>query len=435
VETLLALAKNAEHRLDDNDRAASYLHQILETDPVNREAYQALTRLLERGERWYDLIELYERRATAEGQRDPEAEIVCRLAIAELWGRRLNDDDSARDAIQKVLEIRPKHGGALLALAAVHERAEAWGEAAQALEQAAAVSQSAHDRAEVHFRRSRVLEAQGASDDQVEASLRSALEAEPSHVEALKAAEARARKQNDHTHLVQLLEARAAVAASPDRKPLLAEIATLYMGPLAAPDRAVTALTELSQQEPTDAQVKEDLASALVAAGRPAEAEKLLSELATALAKSKQNKVLARVQRQLGVIAETQGQSAAALQRFEGRLSAGSDPPRGGRLAGPPGHQAKRRREGPPLLPGAAAAELRREGRRDHQGRGLSRPRPPAPRRQGDPQGSQPVRTRPRVGSQEPGSEGRPGGIAKVAGGGGPHPYPLPLTRERVNMR
>jgi tetratricopeptide (TPR) repeat protein len=63
--------------------------------------------------------------------------------------------------------------------------------------------------------------------------------------------------------------------------------------------------------------VKEDLSSALVAAGRPAEAEKLLSELATTLAKSKQNKVLARVQRQLGVIAETQGQSAAALQRFE----------------------------------------------------------------------------------------------------------------------
>ena len=179
VETLLALAKNAEHRLDDNDRAASYLHQILETDPVNREAYQALTRLLERGERWYDLIELYERRATAEGQRDPEAEIACRLAIAELWGRRLNDDDSARDAIQKVLELRPKHGPALLALAAVHERAEAWAEAAEALEKAAAASETAHDRAEVHFRRSRVLEAQGASDDQVEASLRSALEAEP----------------------------------------------------------------------------------------------------------------------------------------------------------------------------------------------------------------------------------------------------------------
>ena len=33
VETLLALAKNAEQRLHDNDRAASYLHQILETDP------------------------------------------------------------------------------------------------------------------------------------------------------------------------------------------------------------------------------------------------------------------------------------------------------------------------------------------------------------------------------------------------------------------
>ena len=213
VDTLLALARNAEERLDDNDRAASYLHQILETDPVNREAYQALARLLEQGERWYDLIELYERRATAEAGRIPQAEIDCRLAIAELWGRRLNDDDSARDAIEKILALRPGHGPALLALAGVYERAEAWAEAAETLEKAAAASETAHDRAEVHFRRSRVLEARGASDDEVEASLRAALEAEAGHIEALKASEVRARKQGDSARLVQLLEARGAERA------------------------------------------------------------------------------------------------------------------------------------------------------------------------------------------------------------------------------
>jgi golgin subfamily B member 1 len=317
--TLLALARNAEQKLEDSDRAASYLHQILESDARNRAAYDSLTRLLEQGERWYDLIELYERRAAAEAKADPEAEIAARLAIADLWGRRLQDDDSAREAVQKVLSLRPEHGPALLALAALHERAERWTEAAEALEKAASRSETAHDRAEVHFRRSRVLEAQGASDADVEASLRAALDAEPGHPEALAAAEARARKQGDSTLLVQLLEARAAApsTSAANRKTVLAEIAALYRGPLAAPDKAVAALAELVAQNPTDAQVQEDLAAALVAAGKPGEAEKLLTTLAEKLSKAKQNKALARVQRALGTIAESQGNSGAALQRFE----------------------------------------------------------------------------------------------------------------------
>ncbi len=89
-------------------------------------------------------------------------------------------------------------------------------------------------------------------------------------------------------------------------------------GPLAAPDRAVTALTELSQQEPADAQVKEDLASALVAAGRPAEAEKLLSELADGAGQGQAEQGAGPgAAATWACIAETQGQSAAALQRFE----------------------------------------------------------------------------------------------------------------------
>ena len=318
VDALLALARNAEERLSDVDRAISYLHQILETDPKSRGATDRLSRLLEQNERWYDLIELHERRATVEGGKDPEVEFTSRLAIAEVWSQRLGDKQSARDSIDKVLARKDNHPGALLALAALYEQDEKWGEAAAALEKAAKATATNRDRAEVHFRRSRVLAAQGASDIEVEAAMRAALDADADHPGAARAAEERARKQGDSARLVKLLEQRLKNAPAEDRKALLTEVAALYRGPLSAPDRAVSALTELAAQEPGDAQVQEELAAALAAAGRTAEAEKLLLELAEKLGKAKQNKVLARVQRALGGLAERRGDTAAALQRFEG---------------------------------------------------------------------------------------------------------------------
>ena len=195
-------------------------------------------------------------------QRDPDAEIACRLAIAELWGRRLDDDDSAREAIEKVLDLQAQPRPALLALAAVHERAEAWarggrgpGEGGGGLRDGARSGRGALPAqpgagGPGGVRRSRSRRRCGRR-----------WRPTPSHVEALKAAEERARKQGDSGPAGAVAGgAGRAWPPAAERKPLLAEIATLYRGPLAAPDRAVTALTELAQQEPGDAQVQEDLA-------------------------------------------------------------------------------------------------------------------------------------------------------------------------------
>ena len=319
VETLLALAKNAADRLDDTDRAVSYLHRILEEEPSHPEAFSTLAGLLEHGERWYDLIELNERRATHEAGRNPSMEVACRLAIADIWGRHLGDDDSAREAILKVLEEEPNNGRALMGLAAVHERAENWAEAAETLEKAAQAAQSADERAEVLFRKSRILAAQGADAGEVDAALRASLDAVPTHAEALTAAEAAARKANDSSRLVEVLEARLRSAAAKDRPKILGELGQLYLGELGAPDRAVAALTGLCEENPNDLQVKEDLAGALARAGRAAEAQSILQGLAEALSKGKQNnKALARVKRALGAISEDLGQPDEALGHFEG---------------------------------------------------------------------------------------------------------------------
>jgi tetratricopeptide (TPR) repeat protein len=131
------------------------------------------------------------------------------------------------------------------------------------------------------------------------------------------ALEGMARAANESAQLVQLLEAREGLERDEGkRKTLLAEIASLYAGPLARPDQAVGPLERLLGLTPEDVGVQERLGTALIAAGRVDEGEFALSQLADQFARAKQPKNVARLQVLLGRFAETRGDLAAAKQRF-----------------------------------------------------------------------------------------------------------------------
>ena len=108
-----------------------------------RHAFSELERLLGAGERWYDLVDVLTKHAEAEavaGHRP--VELALRVAIADVWEQKLDSAESAAEALEKVLEVAPNHVAALLSLARLHERAERWDDAGQALERAAAAATS-----------------------------------------------------------------------------------------------------------------------------------------------------------------------------------------------------------------------------------------------------------------------------------------------------
>ena len=167
VDALLALARNAEERLTDVDRAISYLHQILETDPRNR-GRQRPADAAARAERALVRPHRAARAAghASRGSKDLEAELASRLAIADIWSRRLGDRQSAaRGGGQGAgPQGRPRRrpagpGRAARAGRALGRGGRGAGEGGQGRRRRPA------QKAEVHFRRSRVLAAQGAGRD------------------------------------------------------------------------------------------------------------------------------------------------------------------------------------------------------------------------------------------------------------------------------
>ncbi len=317
VTILFRLARNASERQRDPDRAINYLNQVLELEPGNRAAFGEIERLLARGERWHELVDVLEKRGGMEARSNPTAEIACRLAVAEIWGARLGADDHAKEVIDGILARNPGHIPALLALAGLAERTGDWARAASVLEQAAGLAKPGREQADVHHRAGKALAASGATTEEIQARYLAALEADSGHKDSLVALQGLARKLGNNGQLVQLLELHHHIAASEgERRVLLREIASLYSGPLGLPALAVPSLTELANLLPGDGDLQEELADALLAAGRVDEVEPILTPLAQRAARAKEPKSLARLQRKLGMLAERRSDWQTAAERF-----------------------------------------------------------------------------------------------------------------------
>ncbi|HXI55051.1 MAG TPA: tetratricopeptide repeat protein, partial [Polyangia bacterium] len=318
LAVLQKLARNAEEKLSDTDQAVGYLHQILGEDPANTLAHRELERILRAAERWYDLVDVLTKHADVEAAagRAPAA-LALRVAIADVWEQHLDSPDSAAEALEKVLEVAPTNVPALLSLARLHEGAERWDEAGEALERAAAAATSGRDAAEIHYRNAQILRAKEAPAADVEALLLRALDNDQTHRPTLAALEKVARDAKEPDRLVQLLQLQLEVSEDDaERKKLLAEIAALYKGPIRHPAQAVTYLELLTSLAPDEIGPREDLADALVAAGRADEAATLMRQLIDQLTKARRGKDVARYHQRLGAIAEAKGDVAAAADSF-----------------------------------------------------------------------------------------------------------------------
>ncbi|HEY2902981.1 MAG TPA: tetratricopeptide repeat protein, partial [Polyangia bacterium] len=137
------------------------------------------------------------------------------------------------------------------------------------------------------------------------------------HRQTLVALEKLARDAKEPDRLVQLLQLQLEISEDDsERKKLLAEIAALYKGPLRHPAQAVTYLELLTTLAPEDLAAREDLAEALLAAGRADEAAQLMRGLIDQLTKARRGKDVARYHQRLGGIAEAKGDTAGAAESF-----------------------------------------------------------------------------------------------------------------------
>ena len=119
---LFVLGQVYDRELQDPARAIETYSSVLDIDPDDVEATQALDRLYVQTERWYDLLSILERETELCSS---AAEVVSlRFRIGELWREKLNDSARAVEAYRRVLEMDPTHEPTLRAIEGMMQRGE-----------------------------------------------------------------------------------------------------------------------------------------------------------------------------------------------------------------------------------------------------------------------------------------------------------------------
>jgi golgin subfamily B member 1 len=111
---LFVLGQVYDRELSDPERAIETYTSIMDLDPDDYDAAQALDRLYLQTQRWYDLLAVLERQT--ELAPSPAEVVSLKFRVGELWREHLKDLTRAIEAYRGVLAMDPSHEPTLGAL-------------------------------------------------------------------------------------------------------------------------------------------------------------------------------------------------------------------------------------------------------------------------------------------------------------------------------
>jgi tetratricopeptide (TPR) repeat protein len=315
------MAKLAEDKRDSVDDAIAAWFAALDVDSSYLTGYAQLERLLARGDRWHDLVELLDRLADVHATLgDSKAEIAALARAADIWEAKLDNPEAAGEILEKILAREPGSVAALTRLSKIYERAGDWGKCKAALEQALQLAPTGRDAADLFFRLAEVARVSDEDPDTAIQDLQQALRHDPSHPGAIEALEKLARDRRDPALLADMLQRRVETIQSPaERVAVLVEIADLERK-ATRPDAALAALARAAADAPSDPRVLAPLADLYFATGRLAEAAPIYDRLADDAKQGRRMKDVARFRQRQGGILEARGDRPGALAAYEEAL-------------------------------------------------------------------------------------------------------------------
>ncbi|MAQ13170.1 MAG: hypothetical protein CMN30_00015 [Sandaracinus sp.] len=278
------LASLAGEKLGKSDDAIVQLQQILETDPTDEEAVQALDRLYRQENRSEDLRRLYVHRL--EHADSEEKRYVLLGELARLEEDVLSDPDSAAERYRAMVEIEPGDHAALHCLDRLALEGERWGELGEVLARRADLA-SGDERIGLvvrlgDVRRQKLDDLRGALDAYADvvgadATHQAGIQGIEAIAEADEELRAEASRHLETAYeatgrfdeLGRILEARLALTEDKDdKRALQLQLAELRATALGDPEGAYAALESAFLDAPADVELWDRLAAAAEGAGK-----------------------------------------------------------------------------------------------------------------------------------------------------------------------
>ena len=203
-----------EQHVKRPERAITAYRQVLESMQGYRPAVDGLCRLYTEKKEWRALVDLLS--ADAMHTPDPNLAIAALVREGEIWADKLLDPARAADCYSKVLERKPNHIGALLALEVLYRRVASWGSLAEVYERQAEVISDVGARVAALRELARLQESQKAGNlAMARKTFEAILRLVPNDLHALESLEGIALQSQDDELLLQISDRLAEISDDP----------------------------------------------------------------------------------------------------------------------------------------------------------------------------------------------------------------------------
>jgi tetratricopeptide (TPR) repeat protein len=274
AEVLLRIASLQEEEFRKPDLAAVRLEQVVDIDPANLNAFEALARCYQKQQQWHELSACLDRFVQMVDERQRKIQLL--LWQGQVHSDQLQDHGRAMDAYLAIIDLEPHHIPALEALAKLYERMDDPANAIEFTTRVAELTTDGSQRVEAFYRLGKQLEDKLGDRAQARAKFEMALDLNPYHLPTLAAMRAIAVDEQDWYHATKYLETEQQYTESPRlRAKLLVELGRLRTDLMEQPDAGLQAYHLANQADPDNEDAALPLARVYVARGAFAEAEPL----------------------------------------------------------------------------------------------------------------------------------------------------------------
>ena len=128
---MLTVARVYEEELTNDEQALRVSAEILELEPQNVQAVEALVRLYSKAERYSELLEVFQRKIDLVDDDEERKEIYFRIAY--LYEEEIGDAEQAINAYRTVLDLAGDDAKALKSLDRIYENQQMWRDLAEVL--------------------------------------------------------------------------------------------------------------------------------------------------------------------------------------------------------------------------------------------------------------------------------------------------------------
>ncbi|MBN2716217.1 MAG: tetratricopeptide repeat protein [Deltaproteobacteria bacterium] len=315
IELLLRLASMLEKEFRKPDKAVARLEEVMEIDPSEIRALEALERLYRVVQKWESLIDVLEKHIDATHEREDRVPLLENMG--KVFAHELKDIDRAMDCYAQILDIAPENIDALDNLAKMQVKAEDWVSALDTLTRLAQTVEDEERQVDLYFRlgelNERQLQDRGAAVDH----FRSALDINPGHLPALSALCAIHIDEGEWLAASETLAAQQEYTENRRQKSKLQfELGKLFRDKLSDEESAVEWFEKALEANSDNQDAAEPLVDVYMAAEKYQQAEKLLDMLIR-LGGKRPAEEMQPLQTKLGRVADRLNNLEKALKAYQ----------------------------------------------------------------------------------------------------------------------